>query len=69
MYVVTKFDHSHNSNVMVARKGGYTLHADKAEVFEDFDAAVEVMRDLNNGGLSHSVAEKPKFGFDGTTPI
>ena len=69
MYVITKFDASHRCLAMVSKKGSYTLHADLAEVFEDFDAALEAVLFYNSAATPHYISAKPKMGFDGLNPM
>lgn len=65
--VITTFDHSFKTLKMVAAKGGYTLHADKAALFSSFEAAQLVANTL--GPAPHYIQPKPRFGFDGINPV
>jgi len=67
-HVVTKFNDSHQSLVMLADNGDFTLHADKASTFT-IKEAYNLLASLNASGVTHYVSPKPKFGFDGMNPI
>lgn len=63
-YVVTKFDHCHKCLVMLTSDGEYTLHADKARLFESFDEALPYIK----GGKLY-LSPKPMLGFIGMDPF
>ena len=44
MYVISKFDHSHLCDCYISRNGvDHTLHADKANVWSDFETARQAL--------------------------
>lgn len=56
-YVVTTFDHSHNCDSYLSRRGRLTLHLDKAERFTFEDARrAEELEELRDG-RSYSVLD------------